>query len=124
MKFPVNARAFDTDLPANLNILLHAYGICQKRWHLARTSSDVSFSLANSLLTESGNLEKVLRMAIAEHSVPLAAVSLPSQFYDMQYVALDIYQALRVWAETSEPAMNLQAVLIPLNTTARDEEAG
>lgn len=74
------------------------------------------------LLTESGNLEKVLRMAIAEHSVPLAAVSLPPQFYDMQYVALDIYEALRVWAETSEPAMNLQAVLIPLNAPVCNQE--
>lgn len=60
-------------------------------------------------------------MAIAEHNIPLAAVSLPPQFYDMQYVALDIYEALRVWAETSEPKMSLQAVLIPLNTPARDE---
>ena len=79
---------------------------------------------ANFLLIRIGNLEKVLRMAIAEHNVPLAAVSLPPQFYDMQYVALDIYEALRVWAETSEPAMNLQAVLIPLNTSAHNNEAG
>lgn len=103
--FLVNARAFETDLPANLNILLHAYSICQKRWHLAR------------------NLEKVLRTAIAEHNVPLAAVSLPPQFYDMQYVALDIYEALRIWAETSEPTMNLQAVLIPLNASVLNEES-
>ena len=124
MRLLVNARAFETDLPENLNILLHAYSICQKRWHLARKYSDVSFTLENCLLTKTGNLEKVLRMAIAEHNVPLAAVSLPPQFYDMQYVALDIYEALRVWAETSEPAMNLQAVLIPLNTSAHDGEAG
>lgn len=103
--FLVNARAFETDLPANLNILLHAYSICQKRWHLAR------------------NLEEVLRTAIAEHNVPLAAVSLPPQFYDMQYVALDIYEALRIWAETSEPTMNLQAVLIPLNASVLNEES-
>ena len=121
---PVNARAFETDLPANLNVLLYAYSICQKRWHLARKSPDASFEREKHLLTNSDNLEKVLRTAIAEHSLPLAAVSLPPQFYDMQYVALDIYEALRVWAETSEPTMNLQAVLIPLNAPVRNEESG
>ena len=40
----------------------------------------------------------------------------------MQYVALDIYEALRVWAETSEPTMNLQAVLIHLQSPVRDDE--
>ena len=120
----VNARAFETDLPANLNILLHAYSICRKRWHLARKSPSASFESEEHLLTHPGNLEKVLRTAIAEHNVPLAAVSLPPQFYDMQYVALDIYEALRNWAETSEPTMNLQAVLIPLNAAVRNEEPG
>ncbi len=55
----------------------------------------------------SDNLEKVLRMAVAEHNVPLEAVTLPRQFYDMQYVALDIYEAMRAWAENSEPPRNL-----------------
>ncbi len=32
----VNARAFETDLPSNLNIFLHAFEVCQERWHLAR----------------------------------------------------------------------------------------
>ena len=77
----VNARAFANDLPMPLNALLHAYSVCQKRWRLAR------------------NLEKVLRMAVDEHTLPLSAVSLPRQFYDMQYVALDVYEALRKWAE-------------------------
>lgn len=61
-------------------------------------------------------------MAIAEHNVQLAAVSLPPEFYEMQYVALDIYEALRVWADTSEPSTNLLAVLIPPNTLNRNEE--
>lgn len=96
----VNARAFDTDLPQNLSVLLRAYSICRKRWHLAY------------------KLEKVLRTAVAEHDVPLAAVSLPRQFYDMQYVALDIFEAVRAWAEASEPPPSLQAVLVPLSTPA------
>ena len=79
-------------------------------------------SVQNDLLTETDNLRKVLETAIAEHNVPLAAVSLPPEFYDMQYVALDIYEALRVWAETSEPTTNLQAVLIPLQSPIRDDE--
>lgn len=120
----MNARAFETDLPVNLNVLLHAYSICQNRWHLARKCLDVSSAPAKNLLTESGNLEKVLRMAIAEHNVPLTAVSLPAQFYDMQYVALDIYEALRVWAETSEPVVNLHVVLMPLITSTQGEGAG
>lgn len=39
IKISVNARAFETDLPVNLNILLHAYGVCSKRSHLARKHS-------------------------------------------------------------------------------------
>ena len=122
MSIPVNARAFETDLPVNLDILLHAFSICKTRWHLARKFPD-GFSHPNYLLMESDNLEKVLRTAIAENNIPLAAVSLPRQFYDMQYVALDIYEALRVWAETSEPTLNLQAVLIASNAPVRDGDS-
>lgn len=55
------------------------------------------------------NLEKVLRKAVEEHNVPLEAVSLPREFYDMQYVALDIYEAIRTWAESSESRLDFAA---------------
>lgn len=43
IKFSVNARAFETDLPVNLNILLHAFRVSQKRWRLARKAADAPF---------------------------------------------------------------------------------
>lgn len=49
-------------------------------------------------------LEKVLSNATVEerHSVP--EPSIPSQFYDLKYSALDIYEALRVWSAGEEPS--------------------
>ncbi|GME27837.1 c6 transcription factor [Neofusicoccum parvum] len=39
--------------------------------------------------------EKVIRTALAEYKIPLSISSLPAQFFDLQYSALDIDEALR-----------------------------
>lgn len=36
MHQPVNARAFETDLPSSLDTLLHTFNVSQRRWHLVR----------------------------------------------------------------------------------------
>lgn len=58
---------------------------------------------ADPILAIAGLLGRVLDTAVAEHGVPLEDVSLPGGFYDMQYVALEIYEALREWA--GEPGL-------------------
>jgi hypothetical protein len=45
--------------------------------------------------------------------MPTTMSSLPVQFYDLQYLSLDIDEALRVWAEGLEPWMHLAGLELP-----------
>lgn len=42
----------------------------------------------------------------------------------MQYMALDTYEALRVWAETAEAPATLQVVFMPMIAPGHCEEHG
>ncbi|PVH93907.1 hypothetical protein DM02DRAFT_573723 [Periconia macrospinosa] len=77
--FLVHAKLASTPVPAPLHILLYALKTSALRWPYAR------------------RLEKVIRTAAADETVPMVMSSLPVQFYDLQYSYIDIDEALRVW---------------------------
>lgn len=80
-------KAVDAGLPRNLQQIVHALGICGRRWDLAR------------------RYEIIVQTAMAEHEMPVLMSSLPLQFFDLQYSTLDIDEALRVWVETLLPKL-------------------
>ena len=45
----------------------------------------------------------MLSTAEQDHGRELSSKSLPLQFYDLKYSALDIYEALRIWSCATEP---------------------
>ena len=59
------------------------------------------------LTTQPDRREKVIRTALSEHKIPLSISSLPSQFFDLQYSALDIDDALHLWAQRLQPWVHL-----------------
>ncbi|KAG0646927.1 hypothetical protein D0Z07_6161 [Hyphodiscus hymeniophilus] len=74
-------------VPRNLDLLVYGLKTCGQRWLFAR------------------RLEKVLAVAMAEKKMAIAQSSLPHQFYNLQYSSLDIDEALRVWSERPEIAI-------------------
>lgn len=79
--FLVHAKTLGVEVPRNLDLLVYALRTCAMRY---------SYAI---------RLEKVLRTAMGEHKLPISMSSLPPQFYNLQYSAIDIDEALRTWAE-------------------------
>lgn len=66
------SKALDADVPSNLRSLAFALHVCGQRW------------------PQAGHYEDILRMAVAEHRTPVVESSLPKQFFDLRYSALEI----------------------------------
>ncbi|GME27836.1 C6 transcription factor [Neofusicoccum parvum] len=73
----VHAKHFNLEIPRNLDLLVYALKTSGQRWPISHRQ------------------EKVIRTALAEYKIPLSISSLPAQFFDLQYSALDIDEALR-----------------------------
>ncbi|KAL4994193.1 hypothetical protein BDV10DRAFT_198987 [Aspergillus recurvatus] len=72
------------EIPSKTHFLIYALTVCGQRWPLAR------------------QLRRVLEAAMWERSASAStAAPLPGEFYDLQYHALDIAEALRRWAEAA-----------------------
>lgn len=83
--------------PSNLDLLVHSLQLCGRRWPLGRMFSHPSVDIADGL----GRLHKVVQAAIAEREIGGRPNSLPPQFFDLQYLHLDIDKDLTIWAEGS-----------------------
>ncbi|KAB8219998.1 hypothetical protein BDV33DRAFT_231272 [Aspergillus novoparasiticus] len=77
-----------TEVPSKTHFLIYALTVCGKRWPLAR------------------QLRHVLDAAMWERSASASTANpLPNEFYDLQYHALDIAEALKRWDEAIQGAM-------------------
>ncbi|CAM1510715.1 Fc.00g010500.m01.CDS01 [Cosmosporella sp. VM-42] len=78
--YMIYSHAMASSMPNKLRLLVHALCVCGQRWPLAR------------------QLHRVLEAATAECvGTSVTQNPLPSEFYDLQYFSLDIYEALRAW---------------------------
>jgi hypothetical protein len=55
---------------------------------------------------------------MAEFLLPLQSVALPRQFYDLQYSAVDIDEAIRVWAMNEMKMSDVQLAQSTYVTTS------
>jgi hypothetical protein len=76
----IYSRAIGTAVPEKLYLLIYSFNVAAKRWPLAR------------------DFKYVLESAVGEcWSGQNTSPSLPDEFYDLQYLGWDIYNALRRW---------------------------
>ncbi|KAF2438832.1 hypothetical protein P171DRAFT_436741 [Karstenula rhodostoma CBS 690.94] len=81
----LHAKIFDIEPSHKIAFFPIKLEVCGRRWPYAR------------------RLLKVLRTAVASYDPSNGiATTLPIQFYDFMYAYLDIDEALRIWAESSE----------------------
>ncbi|EKG11238.1 hypothetical protein MPH_11710 [Macrophomina phaseolina MS6] len=85
----VHAKHFNLEVPRSLDLLVYAIKTSGQRWPVSHRQ------------------EKVIRTALSEYKLPLSISSLPTQFFNLQYSALDIDDALHVWAEKLQPWVHL-----------------
>ncbi|KAL4756059.1 uncharacterized protein BDW70DRAFT_166824 [Aspergillus foveolatus] len=72
------------EIPSKTHFLIYALTVCGQRWPLAR------------------QLRRVLEAAMWERNASASTTTpLPTEFYDLQYHALDIAEALKRWAEAT-----------------------
>ncbi|KAH8655357.1 hypothetical protein BX600DRAFT_515185 [Xylariales sp. PMI_506] len=82
--FIVWSKALSADVPSNLRSLAYALHLSGQRWPLAR------------------RYEVIVRTAVSEHRTPVQDSSLPRQFFDLRYSAIDIDETLQQWARERE----------------------
>lgn len=75
----VYSKALDANVPTNLYSLAYALHLCGKRWPLAR------------------RYEMIIRTAVTEHKTSVHMSSLPVEFFDLRYSALNLESTLSIW---------------------------
>ncbi|KAK4620544.1 Notoamide biosynthesis cluster transcriptional coactivator [Fulvia fulva] len=77
----VHSKALDANVPTNLHSLAFALHTCGKHWALARL------------------FERIIRIAVAEYRTPIAASTVPREFYDLRLTTFEIAESLIEWAQ-------------------------
>ncbi|KAK5118081.1 hypothetical protein LTR62_004127 [Meristemomyces frigidus] len=85
----VHSKASDANVPSNLHFLAFALHTCGKRWRLARA------------------FERIIRIAVAEYRTPIAASTVPKEFFDLKLTTLDVCSGLVRWVEGVGPELPL-----------------
>ncbi|KAK5691998.1 hypothetical protein LTR97_011169 [Elasticomyces elasticus] len=91
----VHSKALDANVPTNLHSLAFALHTCGKRWPLART------------------YERIIRIAVAEYRTPIAASTVPKEFFDLKLTTLEITDVLGEWVESVGHSLTMTDGLMP-----------